>query len=194
MALPPSRLSTLPVALLQVRDAATSELLQETRLCAEGALADAVTIFVRDRAPPAAERQDQRCAFELDTLGAGSRPLLITVHSPMSAGSLLLHYRELAGGLRFAFTPRLPGVYRFGGHHHVLGSPFEIHVAGTRTRTRHTVLARRYALLSPLHSSSSLHFSTTSTVRNGECNCPIFESLNHKFGDKNLLNSVRRGL
>ena len=136
VALPPARLSTLPPTLLQVRDAASAELLHETRLCAEGALADPATMFVRAHSLPATARQDQRCAFELDTLGAGSGPLLISVHSPMKSGHHSLHYRELAGGLRFTFTPTLAGVYRFavrfGGNHHVLGSPFEIHVAGTR--------------------------------------------------------------
>ena len=139
VALPLERLSNVPPALLQVRDAATAELLHETRLCAEGALADPVTMFVRECTLPAAARQDQRCAFELDTLGAGSGPLLVSVHSPMKAGELLLHYRELAGGLRFAFTPSRPGLYRFavrfGGNHHVLGSPFEMRVTGTSAST-----------------------------------------------------------
>lgn len=80
--------------------------------------------------------------FLVKTANAGAGALAVTIDGP---SKVKLDCVECAEGHRVTYTPMAPGNYlisiKYGGPHHIVGSPFKAKVTGTDPAGGGTVMA-----------------------------------------------------
>ncbi|KAM8820778.1 filamin-C isoform 2-T2 [Eudromia elegans] len=78
--------------------------------------------------------------FVVRTAGAGAGPLAVTIDGP---SKVKLECAECPEGHRVTYTPMAPGSYliaiKYGGPHHIVGSPFKAKVTGPRLSGGHSL-------------------------------------------------------
>ena len=74
---------------------------------------------------------NQKCAFIVNTVGAGSGALCVTVDGP---SKVQLNCKEIDEGYEFTYNPTMAGDYlitiKYGGPIHIAGSPFKAVIKG----------------------------------------------------------------
>jgi len=98
----------------------------------QGMLDEANPAMVRAQGPGLSHgRVAERNKFFVDTERAGSGALSVTVDGP---SKVQLNCEEQESGYEFNYVPSLPGQYliavKYGGNHHITGSPFRVNVTG----------------------------------------------------------------
>ncbi|KAM9510776.1 LOW QUALITY PROTEIN: filamin-A-like [Guaruba guarouba] len=78
--------------------------------------------------------------FVVNTSKAGPGALSVTIEGP---SKVKMECRECAEGYRVCYTPMAPGSYliaiKFGGPHHIVGSPFKAKITGPRLVSSHSL-------------------------------------------------------
>ncbi|XP_071657326.1 filamin-A isoform X2 [Patagioenas fasciata] len=78
--------------------------------------------------------------FVVNTAKAGPGALAVTIEGP---SKVKMECRECPEGFRVTYTPMAPGSYliaiKFGGPHHIVGSPFKAKITGPRLVSSHSL-------------------------------------------------------
>ncbi|XP_033927771.1 LOW QUALITY PROTEIN: filamin-A [Melopsittacus undulatus] len=78
--------------------------------------------------------------FVVNTSKAGPGALAVTIEGP---SKVKLECQECAEGYRVSYTPMAPGSYliaiKYGGPHHIVGSPFKAKITGPRLVSSHSL-------------------------------------------------------
>ncbi|XP_014118103.1 PREDICTED: filamin-A [Pseudopodoces humilis] len=86
--------------------------------------------------------------FVVNTSKAGPGALAVTIEGP---SKVTMECQECPEGFRVSYTPMAPGSYlihiKFGGPHHIVGSPFKAKVTGPRLVSSHSLRESSSVLL-----------------------------------------------